>query len=224
VFDDQHNPMTPSHASKQGVRYRYYVSHALLQGWRDKAGSVARVSAPDVEQLVIGALRAAFDQERDASDRDLVQTCLNKAVVHRDRIEMTLRQDDAAEAGAASSPSTISIPFVPTLPLRKGVSHSPTRRNTMNEALRISLLTAIARSRNWIETILNDHAVDFGMLANREKLAERHLRFLAPLGYLSPRIIQVIAEGRAPANLTATRLARNLPLSWAEQEQRLGIV
>ncbi len=94
IFDDQHNPMTPSHANKQGVRYRYYVSHALLQGRKDEAGSVARVSAPDVEQLVIGALRVAFDQERDASDRDLVQTRLDKAVVHRDRIEITLQQND----------------------------------------------------------------------------------------------------------------------------------
>lgn len=25
VFDDTGNPLTPSHANKQGVRYRYYV-------------------------------------------------------------------------------------------------------------------------------------------------------------------------------------------------------
>jgi site-specific DNA recombinase len=72
--------------------------------------------------------------------------------------------------------------------------------------------------------IINDPAVDFGVLANREKLAERHVRFLAPLAYLSPRVIQAIAESGAPADLTVTRLARNLPLSWAEQEERLGIV
>jgi site-specific DNA recombinase len=72
--------------------------------------------------------------------------------------------------------------------------------------------------------IINDPAIDFGRLANQEKLAERHLRFLAPLAYLSPRIIQAIAEGRAPADLTVTRLVRNLPLTWAKQEQQLGIV
>ena len=32
IFDDRGNPMTPSHANKKGVRYQYYVSHALLQG------------------------------------------------------------------------------------------------------------------------------------------------------------------------------------------------
>jgi site-specific DNA recombinase len=215
IFDDRDNPMTPTHANKQGVRYRYYVSHALLQGRKDDAGLVARVSAQDVEQLVIGALRAAFNQEEDESDRDLIQKRLDKAIVCRDRIEITLQQDDDSDAGAASSPSTISIPFVPTLPLRKGVSHSPTRQRAMDEARRISLLTAIARSRNRIETIINDPTTDFGALAKHEKLAERHVRFLAPLAYLSPRVIQAIAEGRAPADLTVTRLARNLALSWA---------
>ncbi|HTZ66315.1 MAG TPA: hypothetical protein VMB83_02375 [Roseiarcus sp.] len=49
IFDDRNNPMTPTHANKKGVRYRYYVSHALLQGRANEAGSVARISAPDVE-------------------------------------------------------------------------------------------------------------------------------------------------------------------------------
>jgi hypothetical protein len=45
---------------------------------------------------------------------------------------------------------------------------------------------------------------------------------LAPLAYLSPRVLEAIAEGRAPADLTVTRLARNLPLTWADQEKQLG--
>jgi site-specific DNA recombinase len=189
TFDDRGNPMTPMHANKGRVRYRDYVSHALLRGRKAEAGAVGRVPAPDIEQLVIGAMRAAFNQERDVSDGVLVQSRLNKAIVHRDRIEITLRRNEAAEAGAALSRSTISTPFAATLPLRKDVSHSPTRRSAMNDSLRISLLTAIARSQNRIETIINASAVDFGVLANREKLAERHLRFLAPLACLSPRII-----------------------------------
>jgi hypothetical protein len=31
LFDDRGNRMSPTHANKRGVRYRYYVSHALLQ-------------------------------------------------------------------------------------------------------------------------------------------------------------------------------------------------
>ena len=31
MFDDRGHPMSPSHANKKGVRYRYYVSQAVLQ-------------------------------------------------------------------------------------------------------------------------------------------------------------------------------------------------
>jgi hypothetical protein len=37
IFDDRGNRMTPTHANKRGVRYRYYVSQALLT---DKRASV----------------------------------------------------------------------------------------------------------------------------------------------------------------------------------------
>ena len=56
----------------------------------------------------------------------------------------------------------------------------------------------------------------------RGNLAERHVRFLIPLAYLSPRIIEAIAEGRAPADQAVTRLVRNLPTVWADQEKQLG--
>ena len=48
IFDDRDHPMSPSHTNKKGVRYRYYVSHALLQNRKANADSIARVSAPDV--------------------------------------------------------------------------------------------------------------------------------------------------------------------------------
>jgi DNA invertase Pin-like site-specific DNA recombinase len=49
IFDDRNNPLTPTHANKKGVRDRYYVSHALLQGQKAEIGSVARVAAPRAE-------------------------------------------------------------------------------------------------------------------------------------------------------------------------------
>jgi site-specific DNA recombinase len=53
IYDDGGNRMSPTHSNKLGVRYRYYVSHALLQNRKEEAGSVARVPAPEIEQLVL---------------------------------------------------------------------------------------------------------------------------------------------------------------------------
>ena len=58
LFDDRGNPMTPSHAIKKGVRYRYYVASVLNQGRNEEAGSLPRVAAEAVEQLVIDAIGA----------------------------------------------------------------------------------------------------------------------------------------------------------------------
>jgi hypothetical protein len=57
IFDDRGNRMTPSHARKKGKRYRYYLSSPLIQGQAERAGSVRRVPATEVEALDHGAVR-----------------------------------------------------------------------------------------------------------------------------------------------------------------------
>ena len=57
IFDDRGNRMTPSHARKGGMKYRYYLSSALLHGAANRAGSVSRVRAAEIEALVIRTLR-----------------------------------------------------------------------------------------------------------------------------------------------------------------------
>jgi hypothetical protein len=37
IFDDRGNRMSSTHSNKRGVRYRYYVSHALLQNRKEAA-------------------------------------------------------------------------------------------------------------------------------------------------------------------------------------------
>ena len=60
------------------------------------------------------------------------------------------------------------------------------------------------RSRDAIETIVNDPALDFGTIARREKLAERHVRFLAPLAYLArPRLIRPPLQSEPSSETTS---------------------
>jgi site-specific DNA recombinase len=61
------------------------------------------------------------------------------------------------------------------------------------------------------------------VIARREGRVERHIRLLAPLAFVSPRIVSALLDGTAQAGLTLTQLARALPSSWAEQERRLGL-
>ena len=57
LFDDAGHPMTPTHATKNGVRYRYYVSQPYLRGLaKSSSSSVGRVPAADIEAVVTKAL------------------------------------------------------------------------------------------------------------------------------------------------------------------------
>jgi site-specific DNA recombinase len=58
LYDDKGNRMSPSFSSKNGVRYRFYVSSALLRGRKAAAGSIARVAAVEIESAVLSALEA----------------------------------------------------------------------------------------------------------------------------------------------------------------------
>jgi DNA invertase Pin-like site-specific DNA recombinase len=57
IFDDRGNRMTPTHSLKNRARYRYYTSRALADGRKEEAGTVTSVPAPDVEALVLNAVR-----------------------------------------------------------------------------------------------------------------------------------------------------------------------
>ena len=227
LFDDRGNAMTPSHANKKGVRYRYYVSQALLQGRPDQAGHICRVAAVDIEQRIVAAIRSQGLAEGSAdlgSDREVIETHLAKATIERDGIRLAL----CHPIGSPEDPDSdlhqrvIIVPFTKAPALRKGIAHEPSGRGTIDDDARRTLLTAIARSRGWIDTMVSGAIESFEAIAQREKLVERHVRFLAPLAYVSPRIVEAIANSRAPADLTVSRLARALPLSWAKQEEQLG--
>ena len=93
----------------------------------------------------------------------------------------------------------------------------------MKAETREALLTALAKARGWIDDIRLGRIASFAEIAEREVQGERHIRLLAPLAFLSPRIIAAIVDGTAPADLTVTGLAKTLPYSWCEQERSIRL-
>ena len=219
IFDERGNPMSPTHANKKGVRYRYYTSHALLQGRRDDAGSIPRVSAPHLESVVLDALSVDLGNIEAVADLQAVQQRIVKVIVARNLITIRLSDDPESEDAVP----VVKVPFAPYLRPRKGIACTPSNTRTIDDQTRTVLLTAIARSRSWIDKLMSTEGTTLADIAASEKLVERHVRFLAPLAYLSPRIVEAIFDGRAPADLTVSRFARDLPKSWTEQERSLDI-
>ena len=55
--------MTPSYATKNGVRYRYYVSSALFHGQQGEAGELKRIPAAEIETLIANAIRSRLTNQ-----------------------------------------------------------------------------------------------------------------------------------------------------------------
>ena len=86
-----------------------------------------------------------------------------------------------------------------------------------------TLLKAITRGRGWFEELATGRARSLQELAQRDGITRRYIRRLIDLAFLSPRLVDVILEGRQPVVLTATRLTEvDLPLDWAEQHRLLA--
>ena len=231
LYDDRGNRLTPSHANKRGLRYRYYVSQAVLQNRKEAAGSVTRIAAPDLEDAVIGAIRSNAGPHLDLTDRELIVTHVRSVIVGGDRV--TIEVDESAVASgniahqdlapkADQEPEAerpvrkLSIAWAPRR-ARRAKSQCHDGRSCLSDATRGQLLLAIGKARRWMRDIVND-VRSFEDIAREEGCGERHVRFLAPLAFLSPLIIEAIADGRARADLTITTLVRSLPAEWTEQE------
>ena len=104
----------------------------------------------------------------------------------------------------------------------KGIIHVPAHNTPIKPGRREALLIAIAKARNWIDDLAHGRVASFAVIARREGKVERHIRLLAPLAFLSPRIVSALLDGTAPADLTVMALVRALPYSWTEQERRVG--
>jgi site-specific DNA recombinase len=246
LFDSSGNRLSPTHTNKGGARYRYYVSQLVLQGKPHPPGLIARVPAAEVEACVVVALREHLSaggagKQLPENDFELLERHLERVTLTPNHLELRLRQ--TIEAAHADNPAnnedppnkgpsasltanvpTITIPWTsPVPPAVKGIIHVPAHNTPMKPARREGLLNAIAMARSWLDEFTNGHLSSVAALARREGKAERHIRLLLPLAFLSPRIVSALLDGTAPADLTITALARALPWSWAEQEQRLGL-
>jgi site-specific DNA recombinase len=241
IFDACGNRMSPTHANKRGVRYRYYVSQAVLQKKPQAPGSVSRVPATELEALVMTALRNHLDPGGGSlhlpdSDQDLVERYVERVTLTRSEIKLRLRAIDEEAAWqpntddspktpsgpANTTVTTIAISWTSPLPATvKGIVHVPVHNTPIKPGRRETLLLAIAKARNWIDDLVHGRVASFAVIARREGRAERHIRLLAPLAFLSPRIVSALLDGTAPADLTLTKLARALPYSWVEQERHL---
>jgi site-specific DNA recombinase len=217
LFDDRRNRMSPSFTIKNGVRYRFYVSSALLKGRKAEVGSVTRLSASQIEAAVFKAVFKAVRAKLDCNDLTPAQCAeryVSRVVIHAKRLAITLKSADDVE------PPTVEVPFINqsngnrTEIDESGANYSQQIANPL-------LVQAIARAHNWLESISDGTCSSIEDLAKRLDLHPKVIRKGLRLAFLSPTITKDVLIGGQRGAQSLGGLEQAVGLSWYEQSKTL---
>ena len=229
-------------------------AHRVHDGWRLPAAEIERTVAAAAQQLLTDdpAIATAVEEAGTAVNRipsilETARTWSGKlgscseaaaalaALVHRvelsrDGLRLSLKVPMPA-AGAGNDPpwaDAIVTRFIPLQLKRRGAelrlivpdAHTPRPK------VDLALLKAVGRARRWFDQLASGRATSLAAIASQEGISVRYVGRLIRLAFLAPPLVEMIAQGRQPAELTAEMLTRRviLPLEWAAQKQVLSLV
>jgi site-specific DNA recombinase len=236
LFDDAGHRMIPTHATKAGVRHRYYVSTPVLHGEAKtaSAGSISRVPAADIEDAVVKFLKehlvaqqdgATFSAVRLGARSDLAELVAG-IVVHRDRLIVRFKSH-TDEGSDSPDNRSLTIPWQKP-PSRRSrqilLPHNASRDDVRPEQFqrRARLVSAIARGRQWLDDVVSGRVTTVAELCAREKCSARQMNMAISLAFLAPNLVKAAVEGRLPRGIGIERL-RDPPTEWRRQFEALGL-
>ncbi|SEP39834.1 Site-specific DNA recombinase [Rhodospirillales bacterium URHD0017] len=211
LFDDRGNAMSPSYAVKRnGQRYHYYVSQALLQNDKGRAGKVGRVPAEEIERLVHEALKAS-DEDGSRSAVEVLQQ-VERVVVYADRIEIVKAITDGMPEDGKGESGTIVVPAKLAHRNRAVVLDDG---STAPDPV---LLKALCRAHEWRTWLEQGQALSYQELASKAGVTPGYVQKVLPLAFLAPGLTREMLDGgrRLHGGLMA-RLNRGIPLDWDQQ-------
>jgi hypothetical protein len=225
--------MVPTHATKHGVRYRYYVSQPYLRGHaKPPPGAIIRVPATEIERAVAKAIgehrRQIFPGAENRTDvlADVARVEVRKSALALWLKDPGEKQREAdADPLAAMHPSLL-IPWTKPSPKRFKEILLPTaiERHCVRPIKferRAAFLKSIARGRAWLDEIISETTTAEDIAA-RQKCSVRHVNMTISLAFIAPGLIKAAVEGRLPRGIGVAAL-RDAPAEWSLQFARLGL-
>jgi site-specific DNA recombinase len=228
IFDDRGNRMSPSHVRRRGIKYRYYLSSAILNGQPEKSGTVSRVPAGEIEAQVVKSVRDHLKlSTASKDDPTLIRDYVMRVEVHADRLIVELAHTKAAGPQRKRGHQRIEIPWKKTASTRRREILVPATMTTetvrpIRSESRALLIAAIARGRRWLVELTTDPTATVVSIASKAGCSPRKINMTISLAFLAPELVKAAIEGRLPRGMGLTRLCE-LPAEWSRQYQVLGL-
>lgn len=239
LFDDKNNYMSPTHSTKKGKRYRYYVSQAQIQNRLQDLGSITKISAGEIENFVISKIKEIvldkkllqklfadypIDQQKiiyEQNSEKLIDTTfirhvIIKVIISKENILITTSKTLLSEA-------IKYLIFKSNLPVEQ--NYDKTSEIDYEYKIRISSTT-----KNGSKVIIGDvnkrevnkflleaivksfyyHKLMFENKLTSEQKANTHIYRLMKLRFLPKEIIEAILTGTQEQDLTIDKLYKYL--------------
>jgi site-specific DNA recombinase len=226
IFDDRGNRMTPSHARKGGMKYRYYLSSALLHGAANRAGSVSRIPAAEIEAVVIKTLREHLHPLPPIDDRGLINDFVARIEIQQERLAIQV-VDASGKEPLEETSNILHVPWQKANSTRRREVLLPEaaelrKLRPIRSENRATLIASIARGRRWLDELIRDPTATSESIAKRECCSTRKVNMTISLAFLAPDLVRAAIEGRLPHGAGVARFA-DLPVEWPRQYDILGL-
>ncbi|MFZ5745766.1 MAG: recombinase family protein [Pseudomonadota bacterium] len=247
ITDPDGRPMVPTYGSSKVKRYAYYETRKDLArpgdppGIRFQRGHLEQHLIGHLEELLgdehalrrmsgieeAGSLRTMFATAHllavDLREIGKVETALRSLIagilIRTDCMEIRLRP--TALSVEAESNWTWTVPLPARRPFRDArirIDSSANEASASNDLLAL-VADAMAAQR----LVLASPELSLAQLAKRERRCRTQLTRLLRLSWMSPRIVDAIADGIQPKGLTRRALLIcDMPIDWADQERQFG--
>jgi len=227
LFDDRGQRMTPTHTRKGAIKYRYYISRALVEGRPEHAGSIKRIPAAEIEATVTKSVRDHLGLSANIDDKALVRNHVTRVDLRSDRLVIELTGMKGAKAKQRARLRRVEVPWRKTSATRQREillpetpsSHPARPIRSENRAL---LIASIAKARRWLNDLMTQPAITVEGIAQRENCSIRKVNMTISLAFLAPDLVKAAIEGRLPYGMGVTRLCE-LPAEWSRQYRALGL-
>jgi hypothetical protein len=165
---------------------------------------VRRVPAPEIEALVVKAVRDHLKPSQPIDDRSLVYTHVARIEVQPDKLVIQLAEAQKADP---KKPSTLEVPWRQTparrrreILLPEGIL--PEHARPIRSETRARLVAAIARGRRWLDELIAEPTASADGIAKRENCSARKIKMTISLAFLAPDGVDVL-EARGGRQLSA---------------------
>ncbi len=238
LFDENEQRLSPSHTSKRGQRYRYYISRSYVTGRKDSAKGMGwRLPAEQLEQFIAQAIQNHLShragnglvpdtdvdtllrlQDLRNGDQQTQLSLLHYARISDGLLALELDAKLLAQALGISEESInagllrFEVPFTRK---RRGVE---TRLVMSGSSAKLdhTLITNIARAQAWLNRIKQGET--FADIAASENTTRKRVQQTLEFAFLTPDVVRDIIAGRQPVGLTSTWcMTHSIPADWQAQ-------